>query len=280
MRRLRVLRSSWLKEAEEKVVEALKRRGSVLIAFSGGVDSSVVAALAFKALKEKAVAITFKSPLHPPWELEEAEEIAEEIGVKHLTVDVNELELSDVVNNTPNRCYSCKSLRFSKAVELASKLKLNCVVDGTNADDVKQWRPGLRALKELGIHSPLLEAGLGEREVRELAKELGLAVSEKPHSSCLATRFPYGRRLSVELLRRVAEAEKIVKEVAGVKQVRVRDHGDLARVEVEASEHKRLVEGHVAQTLASRLKKLGYRFVSLDLEGYRFGSFDRGMRYG
>jgi uncharacterized protein len=264
-----------LRRAEEAVVEALKRRGSILVALSGGVDSSVVAALAFKALKDRAAAVTISSPLHPPWEVEEARRVAERIGLRHAVLRLNELEDPSVAGNRPDRCYHCKRLRFTAALKLAEELELSCVADGTNADDLSDRRPGLKALRELNVFSPLAEAGLGKREVRGLAARLGLPSTHRPSSACLATRFPYGRPLTLEALRRVAEGERVVAETLGAWGcVRVRDHGDLARIEVERGLVEALVKPEVALKVASRLKGLGYRFVAVDLEGYRRGSWD------
>ena len=250
-----------LSQVEERLVEEFKRRGSVLVALSGGVDSSVVAALAFKALKDRAAAVTFSSPLHPSWEVVEAAKVASEIGVKHLVLEVDELELPSVAGNLPERCYECKRLRFSKALKLAEELRLSYLAEGSNLDDVAQYRPGLKALRELGVWSPLLEAGLRRSQVVELARRLGLSVAEKPPSTCLATRFPYGRRLTVDLLRRIAEAERLIKELCGIGLVRARDHGGLVRIEVEASEALKILEKRFE--LASRLKELGYAFVGV-----------------
>ncbi len=273
---MRGLRSSWLKEAEERLLRVIESKGSLLVALSGGVDSSVVAAAAFKALKGRCAAVTFNSPLHPPWEVEEARRVAEHIGVKHVVLDLNELELPSVAGNQRDRCYACKRLRFTLALKLAEELGLKYVADGTNVDDFSEHRPGLKALKELGIASPLIEAGLGRKEVRGLAMRWGLPSAYRPSSACLATRFPYGRTLTLEALRKVAEAERVVVEVVGARgHVRVRDHGDLARIEVDQGLVEILARPKVALKVASELKKLGYRFVALDLEGYRPGSFDQ-----
>ena len=262
----------WLSQVEERLIHEFRRRGSALIALSGGVDSSVVAALAFKALGGRAVAVTFSSPLNPPRLLEEAAEVAREVGIEHLVLEVDELTLPSVAGNLPERCYECKRLRFSAALRLADELGLACVAEGSNLDDASHYRPGLRALRELGVWSPLLEAGLRRGWVVELARRMKLSTADKPPESCLATRFPYGRGLSLEGLRRVAAAEELVRELCGVRLVRARDHGGLVRLEVGADEAFKVLERHLE--LASRLKELGYAYVALDLEGYRQGSWD------
>ncbi len=259
----------------KEVVKKLKKFKGVVVAFSGGVDSSVVLALAKKALGDNVLAVTVDSPVTPPWELKEAVKIANLLGVKHLVVRVNELEeVPGFAGNPRDRCYLCKKFRFSLLKRLAAEKGFNAVLDGTNLSDLGEYRPGLRALKELGVISPLLEARLGKSESREVARFLGLPNYDKASNACLATRFPYGCKLTVEKLRRVAEAERFLREELGVKVVRVRDHGDLARIEVGREERKVFFNEDVMDLVARKLKDLGYRFVTLDLEGYRFGSFD------
>ena len=260
-------------ELEARLIEAIRGAGPSLIALSGGVDSSVVARAAVEALgRGGCVAVTFSSPLHPPRELEAAREVARLIGVEHVVIELNELELPSVARNERDRCYACKRHRFEAAWRLARELGLASVIEGTNLDDLRTYRPGVRALRELGVKSPLIEVGLGRREVLVLARRWGLPV--RASTACLATRFPYGRPLSLEALRRVAVAEEEVARLLGVEgHLRVRDHGDLARVEVDV-EALGLVLKH-REEVVGRLKALGYRFVALDLEGYRPGSFDQ-----
>jgi uncharacterized protein len=256
------------------VVAQLKELESVLVALSGGVDSSVVAALAFEALQENAVAVTFDSPLIIPEEIEDARAVAKTIGIRHQVQPLNELEVSLITPNPTDRCYHCKLHRFREAKVLAIKLGFNAVVDGTSASDLGEHRPGLQAVKELAIISPLLDAGITKSEARQLAHELSLPVAERPSNSCLATRIPYGEELTEERLSRIAAAEKAIRATVDVGILRVRDHGSLARIEVAETDVPKLLQPHISEQIIDQLKALGYEFVTVDLKGYRFGSFD------
>jgi uncharacterized protein len=263
-----------LKEKRIKAINHLKKLGSVLVALSGGVDSAVVAALAFEALHEKAVAATFDSPLMVPEEINDARAVANAIGIQHQVQTLNELKVASIVSNPLERCYHCKLHRFRQAQVLAVKLGISAVVDGTSASDLGENRPGLRAIEELGIISPLLDAGITKSEARKIAQELNLPVADKPSNSCLATRIPYGEELTDERLSRIAAAEKAVKEITGVGILRVRDHGRLARIEVPKEKVSELLRYAIIEQIIEELTALGYEFVTVDLRGYRFGSFD------
>jgi uncharacterized protein len=241
---------------------------------SGGVDSTVMAALAHQALGERTIGVTFESPLTPPGELEDARASAQVIGIRHRVEGSDELAVASIAANPQDRCYYCKQFRFAEAQKLAKKLGFATVVDGTTQSDLGQHRPGLRALKNLGIVSPLSEAGITKEEARQLARQLELPVAEKPSNSCLATRIPYGEPLTIERLRRIARAEEAIQQIAKVQTLRVRDHGELARIEVATADLPQLANPAVAERVVQRLRDLGYRYVALDLAGYRFGSFD------
>jgi uncharacterized protein len=259
---------------QDRLLNSLKKYNSVLVALSGGVDSAVVAAMAFLALGDSAVAVTFNSPLSPPGELQTAKNIAKTIGIKLLVESSNELSVSEITPNPLNRCYHCKRYRFNQALLLAKRMGLAVVVDGTTASDVEEHRPGLQALQELGIQSPLLEVGITKEETRKLAIQLKIPIADKPPNSCLATRIPYGEKLTIKRLSRIAKAEEKIREIVQVGILRVRDHGELARLEVAPQDFAKMLQPTVSIQIVAKLKDLGYKHITLDLTGYRFGSFD------
>jgi len=259
-----------LRPLVDELVERIKKMESVLVAFSGGLDSSTVAALAYRALGDRALAVTINSPLLPQGELEEAVRVAQLIGIRHRIVEFNELELPGFSDNPQDRCYICKKARFVLLKKLASREGFRAILDGTTKSDLSDYRPGMRAAIEEGVRSPLLEAGLSKSEVRELAKFLGLPNYDKPPSSCLATRIPYGQRITPEKLRKIDLAEGVVKERLKASLVRVRLHGDdVARIEVSPRERRLFFSEEVLDLIVSEFKRLGFRVIALDLEGYR-----------
>ena len=265
----------FLEKKYRRLLDWFKGKKGVLVAFSGGVDSTLVAYAAKTALGDKALAVTANSPLLPPGELEEAKKLAKLIGIRHKIIEVNELENKRLVENPPNRCYYCKKELMGALLKIALEEGLEIVVDGTNADDMQSYRPGIKALKELGIRSPLAEVGLKKDEVRAISRMLGLPTADKPPVTCLASRFPYGRKITLEAVKRVGEAETMIKKLAGVKLVRVRDHGDIARIEVAREERKKLFDERLLDEISKRLKELGFLYVTMELEGYVSGSLDR-----
>ncbi|MFQ6085682.1 MAG: ATP-dependent sacrificial sulfur transferase LarE [Candidatus Bathyarchaeia archaeon] len=262
------------KREVERLVGKLKSKKGILVALSGGVDSSVVAALAKIAVGDKALAVTTSSLLLPPGEIENAKRIAREIGIRHVIVEANELSNRGFVANPTDRCYYCKKELIGQLREIAEREGLETIVEGTNAEDLKSHRPGAKALEEEAVNSPLAEAGLNKAQVREIASYLGLSVAEKPSMACLASRIPYGDKITEGKLRRIGRAEEIVRDLTEVRQLRVRDHGTIARIEVGREERRRLFDVKLLDRIVKELKYLGYRYVTMDVEGYRTGSMN------
>jgi len=255
----------------EDLCNSIKLHESALVALSGGVDSSVVAALAQRALGDNAVAVTVDNGLLGIGDVERASNVAAEIGIRHLLINANPLSLHEVRRNDPERCYHCKKFIFKRLKSIADEKHLRVLMDGTNASDLKEYRPGIKALQEFGTVSPL--SHLAKEEIRELARELGLRVANAPSAACLLTRFPYHTDVTPEKLERVRKAEAVLKSF-GFAQVRVRDHDGIARIEVEKKDHARVLEQ--APSLSEILRKLGFTYVTLDLQGFQSGSMDRG----
>jgi uncharacterized protein (TIGR00268 family) len=256
--------------------EALSERDGVLVAFSGGVDSSVVAALAYDALGDDAVACTAKSETLPAAELEEATEVAADIGIRHEVVEFSELEDPEFVENDGDRCYHCRTMRLGEMYDRARELGIGTVCDGTNASDPGEGhRPGLRAVEELEVFSPLLAHGITKDEVREIAEDYGLSVADKPSMACLSSRIPTGVEVTEERLTRIERAERLLREW-GFDQFRVRDHDGLARIEVGADELAAALDPTFARAAREHLREVGFDHVTLDLEGYATGSVSPG----
>lgn len=245
--------------------------GNVAVAYSGGVDSSLLLKVAYDELGDGVMALIAVSPLLPRSELKNAVEVAEEIGASLMQVPVGNLDDEHLVMNPKDRCYWCKLQDLGELGSKAKKLGFGTLVDGTNADDRRAPRPGLRSLEETGTRSPLAEAGLSKAEVRELARSLGLSNWNKPSNPCLASRIPYGERITAEKLDRIERAEDALRSL-GFRQVRVRLHGDLARIELEQADIPSAVA--IMNKVTATVKKAGFRYVTLDMEGYRSGSMD------
>jgi len=257
-----------------KLKEIFLSMGKVVVAYSGGVDSTLLLKAAKESLGEKHVlAVTALSPLFPDRELAGAKRMAQEMGVKHILIESNELEIDGFSKNPSNRCYFCKKELFEEMQNLARKEAISFVVEGSTLDDEKDHRPGRRAIQELGIRSPLQEARFTKEDVRELSRTLGLPTWDKPSFACLASRFPYGEEITPEGLRMVDEAENFLFSL-GFKQVRVRHYQSLARIEVYPEEMSRLMNGSLREKVVNCLKKIGYRYVTLDLQGFRSGSMN------
>lgn len=260
-------------EKYDALCSALQGLGRVAVAFSAGVDSALLLHAAHSALGENAVAITVHSPFVPQREQREAEVFCQGRGIRQLVLEIDPLSIENVRTNPPERCYFCKKALFTAMREAAENAGFPVLAEGSNADDLGDYRPGMRALKELNIRSPLLDAGLTKQEIRALAKSQGLPCWDKPAMACLATRIPCGTPLTVEALRRVEQAEEILTEL-GFRQLRVRAHGNLARLELGEDEFARLHAAALSAQIVERLKSLGFRYVTLDLAGYQRGSMN------
>lgn len=268
-----------MKDKKEKLKQLIRdyTRKDVMVAFSGGVDSSLLLMMVCEGAKEngsQVYGVTMQTSLHPAGEIQDARRVAEEIGAAHVVMQVDEMKEAGIENNPVNRCYLCKKLLFKRMRERAESLKVSTILEGTNEDDLHVYRPGLKALKELDIKSPLAEAGLTKEEVRQLASEYGLSVSDKPAMPCLATRFPYGTALTYEKLNQAEKGELYVKSL-GIVNVRLRIHDNIARLEVEQQDLQKMLEHR--EQVVTNIKKLGFDYVVLDLEGFRSGSMDIGV---
>ncbi len=259
-----------LAEVEERLAEA----PGLLVAFSGGVDSSLLLAVAARvAPPERLLAVTVHSALQPADEVDTARRVAQGLGVELEVLELDPLRDEKLRTNPPERCYLCKRLIFEAILSLAEERGLDVVVEGSNADDDDDFRPGRRALAELGIRSPLRETGLIKTEIRALARSLDVPTWDRPSLACMASRIPYGQELTEERLRRVDDAETLIRSL-GVSQVRVRDHGENARIEVPVEMFSLLLDSTVRASVVEGLRGVGYRYVSLDLQGYRTGAMN------
>ena len=257
----------------ERLRAQLREIGSAAVAFSSGVDSTFLLRVAHEELGENVVAVTARSHSFPKRELDEAAAFCAREGVRHEIIDSEELDIPGFAENPPDRCYHCKKALFGKLIAFAQANGLAAVLEGSNMDDDGDYRPGRRAIRELGIRSPLHDAGLTKAEIRVLSKRMGLPTADKPSFACLASRFPYGERITAAGLERVERAEQWLMDAGlGLAQLRVRSHGDLARIEVPPADIPRIAAR--AEEIAAALKSFGFAYIALDLQGYRTGSMN------
>jgi pyridinium-3,5-biscarboxylic acid mononucleotide sulfurtransferase len=249
---------------------------SVMVAFSGGVDSTFVLKVAHDAIAERVIALTTTSPTMPAEDRDTAIKMAAEIGARHMVIDSNELEVPGYAANPINRCYLCKTNLFEVCEAQARALGIDAIVDGLNLDDLHDYRPGMKAAAERRVRHPLVEAELSKAEIRELSRSLDLETWDRPASPCLSSRFPYGTEITPEGLRKVAEGEKLL-HALGFRVARVRYHGDVARIELERDQIARVFEPEIRDTVERELKRIGFRFVTIDLKGFRSGSLNEGI---
>ena len=251
----------------------LSQMDGAVIGYSGGVDSTLLAKVATDALGAKVICVLIESCLVPELEIDEAVAIAEDLGLNLIRLKVDALSIENVPDNNPDRCYHCKKSLFSKIVTIAKDQGLPYVLDGANASDESDYRPGTQATSELGIRSPLKELDITKEQVRAMARELGLSIWNKPSYACLASRIPYGTRLTQDILKRVEKAETVLRKL-GFHQFRVRHHNDVARIELMQIEMDKIISPIMRNAIIRELKSLGYTYISLDLAGYRSGSLN------
>jgi len=266
-----------LEEKLDRLEFVLEKAGSAAIAFSGGVDSTFLLRVAKDVLNNRVIAVTVNSPVLSSGELSETVSFARKLGVNHIIVDLDVFDINGFSDNPPDRCYLCKREVFKSIFEAAAKYGISYIADGSNTDDIGDYRPGMAALRELGVKSPLMESGFTKNDIRVMSQKLGLTTWNKPAFACLASRVPYGEKITKEKLEMIEKAELFLLDT-GFNQVRVRHHGDIARIEVAEQERPRFFDEEMMNRVNDRLKEIGFKYVALDLRGYRTGSLNEGLK--
>ena len=256
----------------------LQKLSSAIIAFSGGVDSSFLCAVAKEVLKDKVLAVTAVSETYPQSELKDAKSMARLLKIRHKIIKTNEFNDKRFISNPPQRCYFCKKELFEQLKAVAKKEVIKTILDASNYDDLKDFRPGTKAKKELGVKSPLQEAKMTKADIRKFSKKMGLPTWDKPACACLASRVPYGENISTEKLRKIEDAETFIGSIIPKTNIRVRAHNNIARIEIDPSKIPGILKGDIMKKIARKLKDLGFSYVTLDLEGFRSGSMNEGIK--
>ena len=257
----------------ENLQRSLKDLGNVAVAFSGGVDSTFLMMVAHRILSDRVLTITALSGLFPAHEMVEAHAFAAANGIRQIVYEMDEFAIAGFAENPENRCYLCKKSIFSRFMKIAAEQGIPYLLEGSNVDDDDDYRPGMQAIRELGVHSPLREAGFTKKEIRQLSHEMGLSTWDKPSFACLASRFPYGETITHEKLKAIESSEQLLFDL-GFKQIRVRHHGNLARIEIDPEEMEKLMSPVIREAIFSGIQQAGFTYVTLDMRGYRTGSMN------
>ena len=265
-----------LAEKRDRLLSILKGYGALVVAYSGGVDSSFLLAMAHEALNESLLAVTASSPLHPEWETREAIDFANLLGVEHMIIQSKEMHRADFISNTKERCYLCKKYLIEELLKISSLRNIQHVAHGANIDDLSDYRPGFAAAQEMGIKAPLVDANLTKNDIRRLSKQMNLTTWNKPSMACLASRIPYGTPITVEDLKMIEQAEQVLTSV-GFTGCRVRMHDKVARIEVDTKNIERIIDPKTRSFIVEKLRKIGFSHVAVDLEGYCQGSLNRAL---